>query len=71
MTNVNKLKGKFVENGLTQGDVANHLGMSSRCMTDRLNSGNFKTDEIVEMTRLLNINKAEEFMEIFFPDFVA
>lgn len=68
MINVNKLKGKIVENGFTQEIVAKHLGITPRTFTNKLRIGIFNNDEIEKMVKLLNI---ENPMEIFFENILS
>ena len=68
MINVNKLKGKIVEEGKTQGDVAKALNITQKTFYEKMKKGIFGSDEIEIMIRFLNI---DEPMSIFFPEFVA
>lgn len=68
MINVNKLRGKIVEEGKTQDDVAKAIKVSPKTFSDRMKKGVFGSDEIEIMVDFLNIDNP---MEIFFPDFVA
>lgn len=55
MIDTNKLKGKIVENGMTQAQVAEEIGMTAATFTRKMQSGRFGTDEAERMIRLLNI----------------
>lgn len=68
MINVNKLKAVFVENGKTQSNVAEMLGISDNTMTSKLKRGIFNSDEIYKLIDYLDIQNP---VEIFFADNVT
>ena len=56
MINRNALKGKIVENGMTQEAVAKAIGMSPATFNRRMRDGAFGTDEAEKMIDILNID---------------
>ncbi|MCG1029277.1 helix-turn-helix transcriptional regulator [Virgibacillus halodenitrificans] len=70
--NVNKLKGKIVENGLTVGELANQIGMDRSTLYRKIsNDGDSLTIKDVNLIcRVLKLTK-EEAMHIFFNQIVA
>lgn len=65
MIATNKLKGLIAERGLSQRDVAEHLGMSPRTFYTKMKNGVFDSDEMSDMIRYLGIDNPTE---IFFAD---
>ena len=65
MINANLIRGKIVENGMTQAEVATRIGMSPKTFSLKMNSGKFVLDEVDKMIRLLNI---EEPLRYFFAN---
>ena len=63
MINANLIRGKIVEKGLTQAEVAASIGMSAKTFSLKMNSGKFGLDEVDKMISLLNI---EEPLRYFF-----
>lgn len=63
MINVNALKGKIVERGKTQTDVAKAIGIAPKTFYDKMSKGIFGSDEIEIMIDYLSI---EDPMKIFF-----
>ena len=59
MLNVNLIKAKIVENGLTQAEVASKIGMSPKTFSLKMSSGKFGLDEADKMIRLLKIDNPE------------
>lgn len=68
MVNAKKLKSLFVENDLTQEEVAKALGISSRTLSTRLSRGIFFSDEIEKLIALLSI---EDPVSVFFASKVT
>lgn len=69
MMNIAKLKGKIVENGLSQHACAKAIGMSKNTFNSRVNGkSQFNLDEISRLCSLLNINDVEEKVNIFLPN---
>lgn len=68
MVDANKLRGKIVEKGLSQRDVAQILGMSDATFYRKMKERKFDSSEISKMIVALDI---ENPMEIFFAEFVA
>ncbi len=66
MLDVNLLKGKIVENGLSQKKVAEHLGISNKTFYLKIKRGIFNSNEIEKMVNLLNIDNP---MAIFFAKY--
>lgn len=52
---INCLKAEFTRNGLTQKEVAQKLGISSRTLSNKLKSGVFTNKEIERLKNILNI----------------
>lgn len=65
MINTNLLRAEWVKKGLTQKQVAERLGISSKTFTNRMKKRIFKSDEIEELIDILEI---ENPMPIFFAE---
>lgn len=65
MVAANKLKGIITERGLSQRDVAEHLGMTPKTFYTKMKKGVFDSDEMLDMIRYLGI---ENPTEIFFAE---
>ncbi len=64
--NTQKLKGRIVEKGLTQGDVANRLGISKTALNNKINGKTeFTAREIKALVIILGINDIDAY---FFCD---
>ena len=63
MLNKNALRAEIIRNGLTQREVAIHIGISEKTFISRMKRGVFGTDEAEKMISLLKIEKPQE---IFF-----
>ena len=61
MLNVNLIRAKIAENGMTQAQVAKEIGMSAKTFSIKMNSGKFGLDEADKMIKLLNIEKPEQY----------
>lgn len=59
----NALRGAIVAKGMTQKEVAQHLGIAPKTLTQKLKRGVFGTDEARELTVLLDIKNPSQ---IFF-----
>lgn len=72
MVNVNKLKGKIVENELTVEEVADKLGINRSTFYRKLNNSGetFLIKEADKLVNLLHLS-ASEATAIFFSQFVA
>jgi len=72
MINVNKLKGKIVENGLKVGELALKIGIDRSTFYRKLkNQGDsFTIREVNLICKELKLTK-DEAMEIFFTNYVA
>ncbi len=67
--NVNKLKAKFVEHGMTQNDVAKSIGIANNSLSRKLaGKSEFTLGEVVRLCRVLEI---AEPTEIFFSQDVS
>ena len=55
MLNKKALKAAIVLNGMTQGEVAAHIGISEKTFISRMKRGSFWTDECEKMIALLQI----------------
>jgi DNA-binding XRE family transcriptional regulator len=63
MVDTLKLKGVIVQNGKTQEDVANHLGIAPKTFYSKMKKRVFGSDEIESMIDYLKI---EDPVSIFF-----
>ncbi len=70
MVNVNALKGKMREKGITQERLAKLLNLSLKTANSRLKNGIFKTYEVEIICREMNLS-AEEAGRIFFAGYVS
>ena len=68
MINANLIRAKIVENGMTQQQVAEKIGMSAKTFSIKMNSGKFGLDEAEKLIKILNIENPEKY---FFADVVA
>lgn len=68
MVATDKLRGIIAERGLSQRNVAKHLGMTEKTFYDKMKKGVFNSNEISEMISYLNI---ENPFNIFFAEFVS
>lgn len=68
MIDTNALRGAIVAKGLTQQDVADHLGMTPKTFYQRMKKGVFGSDEMEKMISLLSI---ENPVAIFFAEKVT
>lgn len=54
--NINKLKAKIVENGLTQEQLARKMGISVQNLNAKLNKrANLSLNEVISLVKILNI----------------
>lgn len=63
MFDVNKLRGKIAENGMTQRQVAQRLGVTEATFSRKMKTGQFGLDEAQRLIDLLSI---EHPADIFF-----
>lgn len=63
MINTNALKGKIAEHGITQGVLADRIGISRQAFSNKMHRGVFGADEIDKMVKELNIQQP---LKIFF-----
>lgn len=72
MVNINKLRGKIIENGLSVKDLADNLEMDRSTLYRKMNSeGDTMTiSDAEKISRILNLS-LEEVNSIFFSNFVA
>ena len=72
MVNINKLRGKIVECGLTVEKLASLIGLSKSAFYRKLKGSgeNFSIKEANDIAEILNLT-AEEVNAIFFAQFVA
>lgn len=72
MVNINKLKGKIVEQGMNIADLASKLSMNRSTLYRHLNNGgyDFSIREANEIAHALDLNYSEV-MDIFFSESVA
>lgn len=66
MINSNKLKGRMVELGITQKDMAKYLGIATPTVSQKIN--NIRSMDLVEAEKIATMLKIteEEFGEYFF-----
>lgn len=72
MVNINKLRGKIIENGLSVKDLADNLEMDRSTLYRKMNSeGDTMTiGDAMKISKVLNLT-LEDVNSIFFSDFVA
>ena len=72
MINIPKLRGKIVESEMSISDLAEKIGISKSTLYQKINNNcvSFTIDEVVTISKILNLSK-DEFNNIFFADFVA
>lgn len=71
MINSNKLKGRIVEKGLTQADLAKALNLSTPTINQKLNNvRSMNLHEAFRIADLLNIPDSQ-FREYFFKNEIA
>ena len=63
MVQIERLKQEIGAKGLSNGQVAWHLGMSEACFARRLQAGRFGSEDIQLLTELLKPERPED---IFF-----
>lgn len=71
MINTNKLKGRIVEKGLTQGDVAKALNLATPTVSQKINNVRaMSLEEAFKIAELLGISD-DQFREYFFKEEIA
>ncbi|MEQ2400107.1 helix-turn-helix domain-containing protein [Peptoniphilus hominis (ex Hitch et al. 2025)] len=72
MVNINKLRGKIIENGLSVKDLADKLEMDRSTLYRKMNSeGDTMTiSDAEKISKILDLS-LEEVNSIFFSEFVA
>lgn len=66
--NTSKLKGKMIEQGLTQEDLAKKINVDRSTLNRRLKTGeSFTIGEVNRITTVLNLTKSEA-IDIFLPE---
>lgn len=66
--NISKLRGKIVENGLTQDELAKRINIDRSTLSRRMKTGeSFTVGEASKITAVLNLSK-DEAVEIFLPN---
>ena len=68
MVDINKLKAAVVATGMTYGEVAKKIGISSKVWYDRLYHKKFDSDEMYKLIKVLGITDP---VPIFFADEVT
>lgn len=63
MIKTDKLKGLIAEKGLSQSDIATHIGISQKTFYEKMKKGVFGSDEIQVM---IDVLKIEDPVNIFF-----
>lgn len=56
MLDANALKAEIVRNGMTQGQVANRIGMSATTFSQKIRNNGFGLDEADKLVALLGIH---------------
>lgn len=59
MVQTEQLKWEIAARGMTPDEVAWHLGMSERCFARKLKTGKFGSEDILELTALLELKHPE------------
>lgn len=72
MVNVNKLRGKIVENGMSIESFASHIGVDKATVYRKFNGNgaSFSIKEADNIIEVLSLNSAEA-QAIFFSQFVS
>lgn len=70
MVNINKLRGKMVENGIKVSELAAVLNMNTATLYRKLESGNFTVKEAQDIAKTLKLN-IDDVNNIFFAETVA
>lgn len=70
MVNINKLRGKMVENGIKVSELATVLNMNTATLYRKLESGNFTVKEAQDIAKTLKLN-IDDVNNIFFAETVA
>lgn len=72
MANINKLKGKIVEQGMNVETLAKLIGVNKATLYRKLNGGveEFSIKEAMDISSALSLSK-EEATNIFFTNYVA
>ena len=68
MLNVKELRAEMARHGYTQETLAIAIGMSPRTFYNRLKTGDFGSNEIVKLTKVLKLKKP---WNIFFANEVT
>lgn len=70
--NINKLRGKIVENGMNMNTLAEELGIDRSTIYRKINSDGttFTIKEVNQICGILKLSK-EEAVSIFFTNYVA
>ena len=63
MINANLIRGKIVENGMTQAEVAAAIGVTAKTFSLKMHSGKFGLEEV---DKLIQVLKIEEPLKYFF-----
>ena len=66
MTNVELLKKKISDSGMTVSAIADKSGILRETLYNRMKSGNFYASEIVSLTKVLHLTRRER-DDIFLP----
>ena len=68
--NINKLRGKIVEQGLTVADLADEIGVDKATLYRKLKNESFSIKEAGRISKTLGLS-GEDATAIFFNDIVA
>lgn len=68
MTDVDLLKKKIFESGMTVTAIARKTGILRETLYNRMKSGNFRSSEIVILTKVLHLSLNERDNIFFAPD---
>ena len=61
MINVNLIRAKIVENGMTQEQLAKQIGMCAKTFSMKMSSGKFGLDEAEKMIQILKIEDPNKY----------
>lgn len=70
MVNINKLKGKIVENGLSIVEVAARMGIDRTTLYRKISSENFTIGDVAKIKEILKLSN-EDINNIFFNNVVT
>lgn len=61
-TNTNLLKGRIIEKGFTQTEIAEKIGITYQSFSEKINNkSHFKVSEIIKLCELLSITDKDKY----------